>query len=632
MRRIRAFLLRLGGLSRKGQQDRHLGEEIESHLQLHIDDNLRAGMSPEEARRQAMLRLGGVDQTVEAYRDQRGFPLLDSVLQDLRYGFRVLRRNPGFAMVAMFTLALCIGANTAIFSLVNVVMLRLLPVQHPEQLVELLQKYPGYPRGSLGWSSQSYENLRDNNHAFSELTGTSFDNIARVRTEDSEPEVVVCEFVVGNFFPTLGVKPAIGRLIGSNDTFDKVAVGVAVVSWSYWNSRFHLDPAVLGKQIVVNGQPMVIIGVAARGFWGIRAESRTDVWVPRERTDGISHLLGRLRPDVSIKQVRAEMFVLYQSTLEEIAKTNKDPLVRQRTIEVEPAGTGLARIRDYYAKPLIALTAIVGLLLIIGCSNLASLLLARAVARQREMAVRVSLGAGRGRLIRQVLTESWLLSLMGTLFGIVFAYVSTGVLVRIIGSGREHERFALHVQPDLHLLIFTVAATLVTGLLFGMPTALQSFRTGRASAMRQAGAISETKGSRLFGKSLVASQVAFSIVLLTAATLFVGNLWHLENLDLGFSHGHVLLLSLDPEQGGYKPEQLPRLYQDLLSRLQAIPGVLSASISGVTPIQGAGFGGHFVSAEGYQERPEDRRRGFLEPGCSQVLRNFANTLPCRARF
>ncbi len=532
---------------------------------------------------------------------------LERLWLDLRYALRRMRLSPGFTAVAVLSLALGIGANTAIFSLINTVMLRMLPVQHPEQLVELLQKYPGEPRGNGYWSWPSYEHFRDYNHVFSVLTGYSIDTRVNVRTEGSEPELVIGEYVAGNFFPVLGLKPAIGRLIGPEDDPTSAAGAVAVVSWSYWKTRFHLDPAILGQRIVVQDGPVTIVGVAPRAFFGLQVGSRTDVWLPRVRSARMGlYLFGRLRPGVTIEQVRAEMSVLYRFTVEERARTSKDPLVRQLKVEVEPAGAGLSRVRDRYGKPLVLLMAVVGLLLLIACINMASMLLARAAGRQREMAVRVGLGASRVRLVRQVLTESLLLSVAGALLGVWLAHIGTGALVRIIASGREHERIDLQVQPDLQSLLFTAGVALLTGLLFGLAPALSAFRSAPASALRQTGSAGETRLRRLFGKGLVAAQVASSVVLLSAAGLFVGHLSHLKNLDLGFHRDHVLLVTLDPARGGYKREQLSRPYQELLARLESIPGVRSATISGATPIQGAGAS-RFVIAEGRQERPEDRR-------------------------
>jgi predicted permease len=280
-------------------------------------------------------------------------------------------------------------------------------------------------------------------------------------------------------------------------------------------------------------------------------------------------------------------------------------------MELLPAGAGLARIRDQFGKPLVLLSAVVGLLLLLACTNMASMLLARSAGRQRELAVRVGLGAGRGRLVRQMLTESLLLSGAGAAAGVAVASCGVGILLRIMASGRAFERVDVEVHPDLHLVLFTAAIALLTGLLFGLAPAWYAFRAEPAMAMRQTGRGGDTWLWRWFGKGLVAAQVALSIFLVTAAAVFLNHLARLRNFGLGFRSDHVLLVTLDPSRSGYKPEQLAAPYQELLARMETIPQVRSASISGCTPLQGCGSGSRYLFAEGHVERPEDRRRTSL---------------------
>src|SRR5437588_1830467 len=532
--------------------------------------------------------------------------MLDRLWQDTRYALRMMRRTPGFTAVAVLSLGLGIGANTAIFSLINTLMLRTLPVQEPEQLVELLQKYPGEPRGNGYFTWPSYEHYRDHNHVFSALIATSAQTRFIVRGEGLEPESLNGEYVAGNFFPALGVKPALGRLIRPQD-----ADGAVVLSWSYWKNRFNLDPAILGKRIIVQDLPVTVIGVAPREFLGLQVGSRTEIWLPHNASVDIRlNLLGRLKPGVSIEQARAEMTLLYRFTIEERARGSKDPLVRQLKIEVEPAGAGLSKLRDQFAKPLLALMAVVGLLLLIACTNVAGLMLARAAARQKEMAMRVALGAGRLRLVRQVLTEALLISGAGTLLGVFLAYFGAGALGRIITSGRRiiglPQQIEIPLQPDGHVLLFTAGVALLTGVLFGLVPAWNAFASAPASSMREMGKAGETRSRRLFGKSLVVVQVALSAVLLSAAGMFIRHLSNLEHLDLGFRRDHILLVSLDPSSSGYTPERLSGLYQELLGRLEGIPGVRCATISAPTPLSGAGAS-RFATVEGHPERSEDRR-------------------------
>ena len=529
-----------------------------------------------------------------------------SIAQDARYALRMMRRTPGFTAAAVLSLALGIGANTAVFSLINALMLRTLPVPHPEQLVELLQEYPGEPRGNGYWSPQSYAYYRDNNHVFSSLMAASPPSRFNVRAQALEPEMVSGQYVAGDFFAGLGVKPAIGRLIQAGDQ------GVAVLSWSLWKNWFNLDPSILGKGIVIENHPVTIIGVTPRPFFGLLAGSRTDVWLPRSSVskNGGLILLGRLKPGVSIDQARAEMTVLYRFTIEERSRSDQDPLKRQLKIELEPAGTGLSILRDHLAQPLLVLMALVSLLLAIACTNVAGLLLARGAARRCEMAIRVSLGASRWRLLSQGLTESVMLSAAGTLLGIWLAYFGASALLGIITSGRQiiglPQDFAIPLQPDMHMLLFTAGIALLTGLLFGLAPAWAAFNPAPASPLREAGRAGQTRFRRLFGKALVVAQVALSMALLSAAGLFVRNLANLRGIDLGFRRDHVLLVTLDPARSGYDPEKLPGAFQELLGRLQNIPGVHSASLSAPTPLSGAGASG-FANVEGFEERPQDRR-------------------------
>ena len=537
---------------------------------------------------------------------------------DIRYGLRTLRRSPGFTAVAVLSLALGIGANTAIFSLLYTVMLHALPVERPEQLVEFLITYPGDPPLNT-FSLQSYEYYRDHNHVFSGIIAGHPSRL-RVRGNGIAPETLYGESVTGNFFQMLGVTPAIGRLIRPEDdrTGDSSSA-VAVVSWSYWQSKFNLDPAILGKHIVVEDVPVTIVGVTPRRYSGLQLGLQFDIWVPLDPGSrsglGSLRLVGRLKPGVSIERARAEMALLFRFTLEERTRASNDPVMRQLKFTMEPAGTGLSTaLRNRFAKPLVALMAVVALLLLIACTNVAGMLVARGAAREREMAVRVSLGAGRIRLLRQMLTESLMLSLAGGALGVLLAYFGAAALVRITTSGRfigPPPHIDVYVLPDVHVLLFTCAMALLTGVLFGLAPAWNAFTSTPASSLRGSGGAAETKFRRMFGKSLVVAQVALSVGLVSAAGLFIGNLANLEHRDLGFRRDHVLLMTLDPAHSGYTNEGLSRAYEDLLARLESIPGVRSATINGPGPLSGAGAP-RFVTVEGHTEKPEDRRYVYAD--------------------
>ncbi len=536
------------------------------------------------------------------------------LFQDLRYALRQLRKTPGFTAAAVLTLALGTGANTAIFSLINTLMLRMLPVAEPGQLVQLLHRYPGEPH-SNGFSMPAYQLMRDHNHILSGLIAAAYQTF-HVRSGELEPQTLEGGYVDGNFFPVLGVKPAIGRLIGPDDDHPGDRSAVAVVSWSYWKSWFNLDPAILGKQIVVENVPLQIVGVAPRGFSGLRVESSQDIWLPLAMQPALLRsglgwgslwLVGRLRPGVSIDQAQAELAILYQSTLEEQAKATNNPFVRKFKFEIEPAGTGLSQLREEWKRPLLVLLAVVGMLLLIACTNLAGMLLARGAAREAEMALRLSLGAGHFRLAQQVLTESMLLCVVGSLLGTYLAYFGATVLVRIITAERRPgPPLEFHVAIDPHVLLFASGITLLTVLLSGLVPALRALRTAPATSFRQAGSAGETRHQRWFGKSLVVAQVALSVVLLSVAGLFVFHLWNLQHLDLGFQSDKVLLVTVDPALSGYDSERLSSAYQDLLDRLETIPGIRSATICAPSPISGAGAN-RGVTVEGYQASTGENR-------------------------
>ncbi|HUA84918.1 MAG TPA: ABC transporter permease [Bryobacteraceae bacterium] len=616
MRLFRMLRMRLRSFFGRHKTDAELDAEIQFHLEQQIEENLAREIGADEARYAALRTIGAVARLKEECREMRGISWLENLGSDLRYALRGLRKTPAFSAAVIFSLALGIGANTAVFSLVDALMLRMLPVQKPQQLVELLSKYPGEPRGSY-FSQASYEYYRDHNHVFSGLLGAHSTTFS-VRQADGETETVNGEAIVGDFFPVLELKPAIGRRIDpEGDRDGSPSSAVAVLSWLYWQDRFNLDPAVVGKTIFVDGAPLTIIGVTPREFRGLHPGVRTDLWIPLS-ADSMIHghsrvslgglyLMGRLKPGVSIEQARAEMSILFRFTIEERFASSKNPLIRQLKFEMEPAGTGLSLLRDHFAKPLLILMALVALLLLIACVNIASMMLARAASRQHETAVRISLGAGRIRLTQLALVEALTLSAVGAAAGLLLAWWGAGALVRILQSGRQivgvPGRIDIQIAPDLHVLLFTAGIALLTGVLFGLTPAWNASVCTPSGALRQTG---ETKSRRLFGKILLAAQIACSLVLLSAAGLLIHHLSNLENFDLGFRRDHVLLVSIDSAHSGYAREQLIAAEQQLLPRLESIPGVLSATACEPTPLSGGGASG-FATAEGYQERPEDRR-------------------------
>jgi predicted permease len=566
---------------------------------------------------------------------------LADLAQDVRHGLRTMRRSPGFTTVACVTLALGIGANTAIFSLVNVLTWRDLPVRNPEGLVQVTWQYPGDPPLNF-FGTQQYEQLRDRNDVFSDLIGTAPISLAPPLGE----EPLHTEWVTGNYFKALGVRPALGRLLEPADGAPGVPP-VAVVSWNSWKNRFNLDPKILGSQISVAGVSArrvgsvagvsaQVVGVTGQEFTGLLTGYQTDVWIPAaahpNSRQGAFMLMARLKEGVPIERATAQMRVLDRPRIEEFAR--KDPQWLKVTLDVEPARTGFSTpLHQQFGKPLLVVMAIVAVLLLLTCANVGSLLLARAAARQREMAVRVALGASRFRIVRQVLAESLLLSLAGSLCGVVGASFGTNVLVRIMASGTRliGAPPRLDVPVDASVLLFTAGAAVLAAVLFGLAPTWIAFASAPASAMKVTGGTGQPRSGRLLGNGLIVAQVALSLVLLSVAGLYVRHLSNLRDTNLGFDRTSVLLVSLDTERAAHEREQLARLYRQLLERFEAVPGVRSATVSGMTPISGAA-GSRFVAVDGFEEAPDARRRVTLNSAAPKYFETFGTPLMSGREF
>jgi predicted permease len=617
------ILRRLASLKLSPARESEIAEEIEQHLDDRYQDLLADGLSPDSAFRAALDELKDEDLLArnllrvetDLYREplapgKTSGTLFAGILQDIRYAFRMMRKSPGFTAIAILTFALGIGANTAIFTMMNGLMLHALPVRDPGSLVEILHHGSDEPEpGFNGFTWDAYESMRDGNHVLSEIIIASL-NFCVVSSHELEPQTVSVSNIGGNFFEALGVKPAIGRLISEQDI--KNSSPVAVVSYSFWKSHLNASPAVIGQKITADDKPFTIIGVTQRGFYGLSNQAKQDLWLPqydspvdRSSPGFMVALLGRLKPGVSISQARAELSTLFKSAVD---RPNGDPFWRQLDLRVEPAGNGVSTpLTQMLSTPLKVLMATVGLLLLLACANLAGLLLARGAARQHEMAVRVCLGAARTRLLRQTLTESLLLSLIGSTLGIVVAYISIEGLVRVFASGRFISGLPIHLEmlktPDASVMLFTVAIALVTGLLCGALPALNASKAAPASALLPGSRIGETKRQRLFGKGLVASQVALALVLVSMAGLFLGYLSQLRN-NLGFERNNLLLVTLDLAQIGDNFAQYANLSQELVTRLNAVPGVSSAAFSEMSPMEGPGAAAIGVAEDHPEKQPE----------------------------
>ena len=430
MHRLKRLFGGFAALFRSNRLEQELDGELRQYLDAAVEDKMRHGLSRDEALREARVEMGSLEAVKDGVRDAGWESIADSTWRDVRYGARLLSRSPGFTVTVIGILALGIGANAAIFTVINAVMLRTLPVRAPEELVEPLSKHPDDPRMN-GFSWDFYEQVRDHSQVFTDVIGMAPARF-EVTRDGAGPETLDGVYAAGSMFPALGLQPALGRLIGPQDAAAGAAP-VAVVSWSYWKTRFNLDPKVVGATIKINGTVATIVGVTPRAFIGLQPGVMPAIYVPVTRPMGLG-LLARLKPGVTIEQARAEMTVLQQPRLEELAKRSGDPKWLQSKMFLEPAGAGFSALRDRFATPLRILMMVVGLILLIACTNVASLVLARGAARRHEMAVRVSLGAGRLRLTRQVLTESLLLSTAGSVLGLVIGYVGAE------GTGADDHR------------------------------------------------------------------------------------------------------------------------------------------------------------------------------------------------
>ena len=512
----------------------------------------------------------------------------DEMIQDLRYGVRMLRTHKGFSFIVVLTLSLGIGANTAIFSVVNALLLRSLPVKAPEELMLLSTVNRNGP--AYNFSYPLYELLRDGNHSFSGLFAVTDVSKRRMNASGREGEFIRAQEVSGNFFAVLGVPAALGRTLTPED--DRVGQpSVAVISYNFWQRRFGADPAVIGKTITYDEMPTTIVGVAPPGFFGIEPGEHPDLWgavqVRWEKSlknagRTYFHLMGRLPAGASRLQAQAELDVTFQRHLESLkwAGANWDESERRlffdRQLELQSGAAGYTDLRRQFRRSLWLLMAAVGLVLLIACANIASLLLSRAAARQREFAVRNALGAGRLRLMRQLLTESLLLAALGGASGLLLAQWGTQALLAFMRLQADPISFS--VAPDARVLLFTLAATLLTGLLFGLVPALRSSRIDLSSALKStASSVAGDTARQRLNHALVVVQVALSLVLLVGAALFVRTLQKLKATDAGFNREHVVVFDLDFTQD-LRSRHLA-LYQELLSRLEALPGVRAAGLS-----------------------------------------------------
>jgi predicted permease len=553
---------------------------------------------------------------------------MDTFLKDLRYGLRGLLKRKGFAAIAVLTLSLGIGANTAIFTLVNAVMLKSLPVSKPEELV-LFSDATGEgtsmedsPRTGKWqrFSYDSYKYFRDHNQSFQDFAALrSGESPLSVRRTDSQANAAVRasgHLVSGNYFSVLGVRSARGRVLTPDDDRSN-AQPAAVISHRYWERQLNSDPSIVGKTLIINGTNFTIVGITPPEFFGERVRKPPDFWLPLAFQPQIElrksflddpqaywlMILGRLKPGVSMGQAQASVNLQLQQFLTEQAGSQLTD-ERRRGIQNTYAGLvegkgGISGLRRFYSKPLQMLMAIVGMVLLIACANVGSLLLSRAASRKSEISLRMALGATRSRIIRQLLTESMLLALFGGVCGVLLAQWGVTVLVGLVAKGSP-----LNTRPDLGVLAFTAGVSIIAGLLFGLVPAVQASRTNLSEAIKER---SRTRSGlmRLSLSSLmVVLQVGLSMVLLTGAGLFARSLVKLQKEDLGFERDNLLLVGIDPRLAGYKPAELPALYQQVLDRLSSIPQVRSVSMATYAPMSGTSRTSS-IKVTGYTPQPNE---------------------------
>ena len=550
--------------------EREMDAELRFHIQAFAEDLMRGGLSREEAQRRARIEFGGIERAKEECRDARGVNFVEALRQDLRFAFRMLRKSPGFTTVGVLTLALGIGANTAIFSLIDQAVLRWLPIKIPEQLFEL----------NADFLIPEYEKLAAHTQSFSEMFAS--DKGPMIAGIDGLPENIWGRFVSGTYYSVTGIHAIVGRVITPQDDHSASSL-VCVLSQNYWKRRFGNSAQVLGRTITLKRIPFVIVGVAPEFDTGEAADvivpMATHLQLAMKDNDTV-RMIGRLKPEVSEKQASVELTLVYRQILAENAGSKLTPADQQRiqekTVQLIPAGHGgLQR----FSMELRIATAVVAIILLIACINVGNLLLALGTTRQREIAVRLAIGAGRWRIVRQLLTESLLLAVLGGCFGLLLAWCGGQLLSRLISED------ATSVTPDVRVFGFTGAVSLLTGIGFGLLPAMRATRTNLTPSLKASGSGS---GGSLFGaagsrsglvKGLVISQIGLCLTLLIGAGLLLQSLEKLSKTDVGFEREKVLLMWVLPTMVGYDISQENSLDWQLLSGLNALPGVRSASLS-----------------------------------------------------
>ena len=616
MERIRILLSQCASFFRRKKLDRDTDEELRSHIDFATEENLTRGMSQEEARTDALRQFGGVTQTKEDLHRMRGLSFLEVSAQDLRYGLRQLHNAPGFTITAVFTLALGIGANTAIFTLVHGVLERSLPVADPSGLYRVGDRgtccyWDGFESDNGDFDLFPYDlylQLQHSSPEFEQLSAVQAGGSAvSVRSGSSPARPLRLEYVSGNYFATLGVGAYAGRPLLPSD--DKPGTApVLVLSYQSWQSDFAGDLGIIGSTVEVQTHPFLVAGIAPPGFFGDRvAERPPDLWVPLANEPSIEgagtslysqgnedtawlYLLGRVRPRTNIAVLQDKLSAGLRQWMEAHVKFTANggaARIPNQHVVLVPGGGGIQRLQQQTGKGLRMLMILSSVVLLIACANIANLLLARGGARHAELALRMALGAARERVIRQILTQSVLLGLIGGAAGLAVAYALSDMILTL--AFPQARNMPLQASPSLPVLAFAFIVALLTGIIFGTVPAWLSSRAKPAEALRGA--------NRSFGdqssvpqKALVVLQVALSMVLLSGAFLMAKSLASLEHQNFGITTAHRYVLEFDPQAAGYTPDRLPALYRQIEDRLSALPGAVSVSLARYTPLGNNNWG------------------------------------------
>ncbi len=589
-------------LFRRRLVENEMAEELEFHIATRAEDIRRSGVPPAEARRQALIEFGAVERHKEEAREARGLRFVNELRSDLRYGWRQLLRTPSFSLLAIAVLAIGIGANTAIFSAFDAVMLRSLPVQAPEQLRRIewvarddafMQSYNGSMRPNalkelVAWSVSYpvYRHLRDNSTSFSGLI--TFSGFAQLNlTIRGHAQLASGELVSGNYFSTLGTQAVVGRTLIPEDDHESALFVAAVISHAYWQRNFGANPGIVGQRIGVNGKPAVVVGVLPRGFCGVNPAWCPDVMLPLAVHDILGQgegilkkpdywyfeVIGRLKPGVSDEKARAETELLMRQVILQYQPKASRDLPR---VALSPGGQGIDELRSEYRQPLRLLMCAVGAVLAIACANLAGLLLVRSAARRREIGIRLAMGAGRWRIMRQLITEGMLLAILGGAAGTLMAQYGGNAVVQMLAEKNQPPGIA--VAANLEILGFSLALCLLTGIALGIAPAWRATRVDLITLVKSSDSGADRAPLRA-GKALIAVQTALSLVLISGSALFVGTLLKLQSEAIGFKPYNILLFQLDPTLNGYKEGRLLDFHEQVLRSVSDLPGVTSASMS-----------------------------------------------------